>query len=245
MNKLLLALHDDEHALRALGEIRNRYDAYTFLKDFSRLWDFRYFSVLRIPPEQERKLTGQIVVTNWPDDFIREYDCLNLLVNSPVFAAVRRSVKPLVWELDGTSQRRKGPDRIKALALFRSHGFLRGIYIPVHDKKGNRGALSLSGDRPPPDLAEIGQLALMAIHLFDRIGEIAGADKPPVEVKLSDRERQCLVWIAAGKTSSEIASILGLSEHTVNQYIATCCQKLGTVNRAQAVAQAIRQKIID
>lgn len=245
MNKLSLVFPEYDDAFRGIEDIQNRYDAYAFLKDLARSRNYRHFSVLRIPSEAERKLSGQILVTNWPDEFVRDYDCLNLLVGSPVFSAVRRSVRPLVWELDRTSERRKGKDRARALELFRRHGFLRGVYLPVHDRRGNRGAVSFAGDRAAPDLEEIGQLTLVAIHLFDRLGDLAAEDRPQVEVKLSERERQCLVWTAAGKTSSEIASILGLSEHTVNQYVTACCQKLGTVNRVQSVAQAIRLKLIE
>jgi DNA-binding CsgD family transcriptional regulator len=53
------------------------------------------------------------------------------------------------------------------------------------------------------------------------------------------------MWTSAGKTSAEIAAILGLSEHTINQHIAASTQKLGALNRTQAVAKAIRLRVID
>jgi DNA-binding CsgD family transcriptional regulator len=244
-SKTLVAGLDTREALQAIDEIDNRYDAYAFLKNFSKANSYKYFSVMRIPPEAEQRLSDQFLVTNWPEEFIREYDELSLLVNSPTFAQLRRSVRPQYWELDEASARRQEDERRKAAELFMRYGFVRGVYLPVHDKKANRGAVSFTGERTPPCLNETGQLTLVAIHLFDRLGEVAQIDKPQADIKLSDRERQCLVWTAAGKTSAEIAAILGLSEHTVNQYITTACQKLGTVNRAQAVAKAIRDKIID
>ncbi|MFP3803129.1 response regulator transcription factor, partial [Paraburkholderia sp. SIMBA_027] len=54
----------------------------------------------------------------------------------------------------------------------------------------------------------------------------------------------CLNWTAAGKTSAEIADILGLSEHTVNHYLNRATKKLDTVNRTQAVAKALRIGLI-
>ena len=57
---------------------------------------------------------------------------------------------------------------------------------------------------------------------------------------LAPREIDCLRWSAAGKTSGEIAAILGVSENTVNSYLAAAAQKLNAVNRVQTVAQAIR-----
>lgn len=61
---------------------------------------------------------------------------------------------------------------------------------------------------------------------------------------LSDRERECLYWVAEGKTTDEVALILGVSSNTVNTYIAHAIQKLSATNRAMAIATAIRQGII-
>lgn len=61
---------------------------------------------------------------------------------------------------------------------------------------------------------------------------------------LSERERECLVWVSEGKTTDEVALILGVSSNTVNSYIANAIQKFGANNRAMAIATAIRSGII-
>ena len=61
---------------------------------------------------------------------------------------------------------------------------------------------------------------------------------------LSDRERECLVWVAEGKTTDEIALIIGVSANTAGTYISHAIQKLGASNRAMAIAVAIRQGIL-
>ena len=61
---------------------------------------------------------------------------------------------------------------------------------------------------------------------------------------LSIRELEALHWVANGKTSSEVASILSLSEHTVNTYINSAIRKLDCVNRIQLVAKAMRMHLI-
>lgn len=61
---------------------------------------------------------------------------------------------------------------------------------------------------------------------------------------LSDRERECLVWVSEGKTTDEVAMILGVSGNTVNNYITHAIQKLSASNRAMAIATAIRSGII-
>ncbi len=61
---------------------------------------------------------------------------------------------------------------------------------------------------------------------------------------LSDRERECLLWVSEGKTTDEVALILGVSSNTVNSYITHAIQKLSASNRAMAIATAIRSGII-
>ena len=57
--------------------------------------------------------------------------------------------------------------------------------------------------------------------------------------KLTPRERECLKWIAAGKTDWEISLILNISEQTVHGYVQNALTKLNARTRAQAVALAM------
>lgn len=61
---------------------------------------------------------------------------------------------------------------------------------------------------------------------------------------LSQRERECLVWVSEGKTTDEVAVILGVSSNTINSYIASAIQKFGASNRAMAIATAVRGGLI-
>lgn len=56
---------------------------------------------------------------------------------------------------------------------------------------------------------------------------------------LSPREKEILLWGADGKTSEEIAIILGLSQDAINFHHKKIQKKLNTTNRAQAIAHAI------
>jgi DNA-binding CsgD family transcriptional regulator len=57
--------------------------------------------------------------------------------------------------------------------------------------------------------------------------------------RLSPRELQCLRLVAAGASSKAIATALGLSAHTVNQYIESAMRKLGAASRTEAVAKIL------
>ena len=54
---------------------------------------------------------------------------------------------------------------------------------------------------------------------------------------LSAREREVMHWVRAGKTNSEIASIMNLSTFTVKNHMRRIYKKMDVLNRAQAVGQ--------
>lgn len=62
---------------------------------------------------------------------------------------------------------------------------------------------------------------------------------------LSDRERNCLSWVALGKSSWEIGRILSISENTVVFHIKNAMRKLGAGNRVLAVAKAVELGLIE
>lgn len=55
---------------------------------------------------------------------------------------------------------------------------------------------------------------------------------------LTLREAEVLRWLAQGKTSSEIATILNISPRTVSKHLTRVYQELGVENRHAAVAMA-------
>lgn len=55
------------------------------------------------------------------------------------------------------------------------------------------------------------------------------------EALLTERQLECLEWVAQGKSSADIAGILGLSKRTVDEHLSVVCEKLGVKSRVQAV----------
>lgn len=63
-------------------------------------------------------------------------------------------------------------------------------------------------------------------------------------VHLTNREKEVLTWIGRGKTSAEVAMILGLSPRTVNFHCSQAVARLDAANRTQAVTKAIAEGLI-
>jgi DNA-binding CsgD family transcriptional regulator len=62
---------------------------------------------------------------------------------------------------------------------------------------------------------------------------------------LTPRELEALKWTAQGKTAWEIGEILQITKRTVDEHIQTAVRKLGAANKSQAVAIALRKRIVD
>lgn len=63
-------------------------------------------------------------------------------------------------------------------------------------------------------------------------------------VDLSEREAETLTWASRGKTSAEIAQILGLTKRTVDFHIDNARIKFGVATRIQAVLKAANEGLI-
>jgi DNA-binding NarL/FixJ family response regulator len=78
-----------------------------------------------------------------------------------------------------------------------------------------------------------------------RLSKVVRADAWSRHVALTEREVECLTWSARGKTSSEIAQILGLIKRNVDFHIETACRKLNVSTRIQAAVKAASGGIIE
>ena len=56
--------------------------------------------------------------------------------------------------------------------------------------------------------------------------------------EITERQLECLAWVAAGKSAPDIGVILGISGRTVDSHVARLCEHLGVRTRLQAVMKA-------
>ena len=71
-----------------------------------------------------------------------------------------------------------------------------------------------------------------------------GTDRPPHEA-LSDREFEVMRLIAAGKTVSEIAEMLSLSDKTISTYRSRLLEKMRMKTNAELIHYAIKNKLVE
>ncbi|MEV4217001.1 response regulator transcription factor [Nonomuraea sp. NPDC049725] len=67
-----------------------------------------------------------------------------------------------------------------------------------------------------------------------------GGSGVPTSVPLTEREREVLALIAAGRSNREIARSLAVAEKTVKTHVSNVLMKLGVQDRTQAALYAVR-----
>lgn len=178
---------------------------------------------------RERRWDG-----SWPGDSYRKYAELDLFVSDPTVARMNESAAPFRWS--DTSARRT-PQQRRMMAIVADMGAQDGLAVPIHGPRGPAAGVSIGTDRYELSRQDEVALQMASIYMHGRLAAIR-AEVRPVRL-LTPRERECLTWVAGGKTDWEISQILGISEQTVHGYVQNALIKLNARTRAQAVAAAM------
>jgi DNA-binding NarL/FixJ family response regulator len=86
---------------------------------------------------------------------------------------------------------------------------------------------------------------MLGVIVAARLAGIARRERSPKPAGLSDREVETLTWAARGKTSAEIAQIIGLAKRTVDFHIENARIKLGVSTRIEAAIRATTWHLIE
>lgn len=258
MNKLEEHLAAIESCV-TIGEVRAR------LHEIAQHYGFESFSFVDVG-DPAKEVPFFITTTNQSWD--QDYRSNNFVHVDPILPVVRRSNLPFLWSDIPPPERRgkRKPGGQKVLEASRDHGFQNGLVIPIHmtDRIGRVASASCvffwKDEARKLEFALAGgkhDLHVVVLYSAQRIIDIMDKQNGRVERyggrggrllphgQLTDRERDVLAWAARGKTMSETAEILGISESTVEEYARGALRKLDAVTKSQAVAKAIYGGLID
>jgi DNA-binding CsgD family transcriptional regulator len=194
---------------------------------------------------QPAALAHQYVVTSYPVQWRELYVGRGYVEIDPVVSYCASNLLPATWDRitrRERAQQKKSREMMEEAARF---GLKHGIAVPIHAGHANLALLSLSRDRPLEH--DVHQRMLLAQAVLPYIYEASRRLFLSSEARLpaiTQRERECLRWVADGKTTWEISRILCISENTVLYHIKNAQEKLGACNRTHAVAKALRFELI-
>ena len=199
---------------------------------------FFCFSFLPQPGESFQDV---VLANRWPQDWLSLYVAENYVQDDPAIRYCRRVAQPFEWSAAPFDPMRE-PRAAEIVERAKDFGLADGYVTPVPSPSGSLGSVWVAGQHA------FGARAKAAIHLtslyaFDRLRAL-NAPSSRSKSSLTTREREVLSWIAFGKSAWEIGEVLTISKRTVDEHTQAALRKLGAANRTQAVAIALRDRII-
>ena len=236
----------EEKRVGIFNAIKNAIDVETAVHIFRDAYPIAHVSY-----HMNQSVAGEIVFdtpyvkTTYSPAWVGQYLIKGYITVDPVINEGKMRALPFNWtELEPVEA------AIELFTEFQAQGHSpQGFTIPIVDKVGRRGLLSLNARVDCKNWEEI-----IAEHTEDwvelgytlhkrAIFELFG-DKDPAPT-LSPRELETLHWTALGKDYKDIAAILNISENTIRTYMRAIRYKLDCSTLTQAVAKAIKLKLID
>ncbi|MEI8396709.1 MAG: helix-turn-helix domain-containing protein [Rhodospirillaceae bacterium] len=171
----------------------------------------------------------------------------HMVYNDAISFACRHQVLPIPY---GLSRQYNDitPEERKHIDFRESWGMKLGMLVPFHGQN-SYGILCLKFlDTEADFLARLpvlsGQVQIFGTGLHDAMRRFSPIFNKVTNddygnIRLTNRETECLLWAAAGKTGWETSCILGVSRDTVVFHIENAKKKLRSKTLPQAVARAI------
>ncbi len=200
---------------------------------------FEYVLISGLDVDNYRFGEGVSIDTDLPPAFLEAYMADKLPQLDP-FVVAGKSATEVVVESE-VYARSEVPQRL--LYLQRTFGVHDRTMVPIARDGMVYGAVGFARGTPfNRDEIQFLELVSEALHgAFTRpLMERYAAD----QMRLSKGEMACLSKASLGLTSEGIGKATGYQLDTVNSYIKSATKKLGASNRTQAIAEAIRRRLI-
>ncbi|WP_425038534.1 helix-turn-helix transcriptional regulator [Primorskyibacter sp. S187A] len=189
--------------------------------------------------------TVGIRAEGFPDSWVCTYLGEKLYLVDPIPALARSAMQPFFWkDVRGLVQLNAAErDYMKRLE---SSNLGDGLALQVYGPAMRNGyvGIGFGPDRPDftaSDIFEI-QSGVQLGHI--RYCELTQMDSATASKDLAPREREILLWMARGKSNASIASILGVSRHTVDTQIRRLFAKLDVADRTSAAIRGLGAGLI-
>lgn len=238
-----------EEATRAIDAAASANEVYAWLGSFCDAIGFDYFSYFAYDPRRQGDgaATNPMAGASYPNHWRERYLRLGYVHHDPLLRAGSTMRRAFTWGGSDYVSQLEG----KARQMFdeaRALGIGGGVSVPVYGPGGDRGLLSVSGRATGAAFSAIVREYLPVLHLVAHQAHAAMMERlmQPAhdEIRLTEQERECLMWTLRGKTAWEIAHIIGRSRATVNFHLQKSLRKLGTSSKHQAATKAMQAGLI-
>jgi LuxR family quorum-sensing system transcriptional regulator CciR len=236
--------------VRSVREANSLADIRHVLSEATREFEFDYFALVqRI---SARPAIGPVQLSDYPSEWVDLLAATAYHVHDPVLVACEKSVTPFAWDAipDMISMSKH---QIAYMANARSAGLDRGFTVPIHVPGSASGLCSFVTTKgrqlPAESLPAAQYLACFAFEAARRLvgngdgggGDGGGTGKNVTDIapKLTQRQLDCVVLAARGKSNWVAGQLLGVSPDTVHKYLESAKRRYGVSSRTELVVRAL------
>lgn len=185
-----------------------------------------------------------VLVHDYPASWADVYIGFNLFTTDPVRRAGEHSLLAFLWSQIADLIPLTESELI-TLETGQRHGLVDGFTVPRHLPGSIIGNCTfVNGSSRALPLANLVVADTLGAAAIARASQLCGWNAQPRQRRLTDRQRDCVLWAARGKTDWEIAMILGISHQTVIQHLKDARCRYGTNKRALLILFALFDGVI-
>lgn len=200
----------------------------------------RYFTLYEFTGSTEKGALG-----NYPSEWGARYAEPRYEYRDPVAQKLFREQQGIFWEEQNL--REQGVLRGQNARVFHEgaeFGLKQGYAHLICDLQGFSALTSFCSDRVERDPKMLPAMHLISIYMYSKYRQLTAVTPQAGVPYLTPRQRECLQWVAAGKSDWDIASIMNIGQSTVHTHIESAKRSLGVASRVQAVMVAHRFGLI-
>lgn len=178
-------------------------------------------------------------IHNYPDSYADWFDEHRLGVSDPIHRASHKTVAAFMWRDVGQMIALTRRDH-EVLTRAHDHGIGEGLTVPAHlpgDTLGSCSFAAKTGSRL--DAGALAFAQIIGLFAFEAARGLHAPLRSRPAMTLTDRQRECLLWVARGKTDWEVATILGVSPATVVDHVRSARAEFGAVSRTQLLIRVL------
>lgn len=227
---------DKANRATSIGELKGFLDAMTCALGFQYFALVHHIDIHAIPSDA-------VQLVQYPATWAEKVVENSYFNDDPVNAACQKRAVGFKWSEIGNVIDLT-PRQKEILLSAKKEGMGEGFTIPVHIPGEYAGSCSFGvrcGREFPNDIIPALQYAgVFSFEAARRIYKLAYQREPlPPRPQLTDRQLDCLLLVARGKSDWDTGRVLGISDQTVHSHIENAKRKYGVSSRTQLVTRAL------
>lgn len=229
--------------VREAGKSTKLEDLYSLMEGTVHALGFDYFA---LGHHVNVTSNNQVQIGNYPSAWMETLHERAYIFDDPVLMACQTTAAGFRWDevpnMINVTKRQENILRCASKA-----GMGDGFTVPIHIPGECAGSCSFAvrtgrelDEEVLPSAQYVGCFAFEAARrLVRKSGSQRRRDDTAQPPTLTNRQLDCVVLVAQGKSDGDVAQLLGISADTVHQHIEAAKQRFGVATRTQLVVRTL------